>query len=53
MWQSVRGFAPIERETLQRHVTALLLGGMHPPAQRDARKTANNTARRSSTKARS
>ncbi|MFC0397828.1 TetR/AcrR family transcriptional regulator [Paraburkholderia rhizosphaerae] len=39
LWKSVRGFAPIERDTLHRHVTALLLGGMHPPAARAARKT--------------
>ncbi|CAG9196833.1 TetR family transcriptional regulator [Paraburkholderia caribensis] len=50
MWQSIRGFPAIERETLQRHVTALLLGGMNPPAGRAARrpaakKTANATRR--------
>jgi TetR/AcrR family transcriptional regulator len=54
MWQSIRGFPAIERETLQRHVTALLLGGMHPPAahgaSKPAAKKAGNTARRPSTR---
>jgi TetR/AcrR family transcriptional regulator len=49
LWKSIRGFAPIERETLRRHVTALLLGGMNPPATRAARRT----ARRSETRPRS
>jgi hypothetical protein len=54
MWQSIRGFPAIERETLQRHVTALLLGGMNPPAERAARKPAakktDTTTRRPSTR---
>jgi TetR/AcrR family transcriptional regulator len=48
LWKSIRGFAPIERDTLQRHVTALLLGGMHPPAARAARKTPRHARTRSS-----
>ncbi|MBP0594865.1 TetR/AcrR family transcriptional regulator [Paraburkholderia sp. LEh10] len=49
LWQSIRGFAPIERDTLKRHVAALLLGGMKTPATapRAPRKTARRTSTRS------
>ena len=49
VWQSIRGFPAIDRETLQQHVTALLLGGMRAPAARTARKTARRPSTRSST----
>jgi TetR/AcrR family transcriptional regulator len=48
VWNSIRGFAPIERDTLQRHVTALVLGGMNPPAARAARKTTRGSRKRPS-----
>ncbi|SEJ86476.1 TetR/AcrR family transcriptional regulator [Paraburkholderia diazotrophica] len=57
VWQSIRGFPPIERETLQRHATALLLGGMRPPATTADKapnvRTARKTARRATTRSRS
>jgi hypothetical protein len=37
IWQSVRGLPALERDTLRRHVTALVIGGMKPP-QRSAQK---------------
>ncbi|MEI6002928.1 TetR/AcrR family transcriptional regulator [Paraburkholderia bengalensis] len=52
LWKSIRGFAPIERDTLQRHVTALLLGGMSPPPA-SAATAARKRARRPSTRPRS
>ncbi|CAB3764305.1 TetR/AcrR family transcriptional regulator [Paraburkholderia humisilvae] len=45
LWNSIRGFEPVERDTLRRHVTALLLGGMNPPA---ARKTTRRSRTRPS-----
>ena len=51
IWQSIPGFTAIERATLQQHVTALLLGGMNPPATpRLSRKTARKSARRAATR---
>ena len=50
VWQSVRGFPAIERETLQQHATALLLGGMRAPAASLARKTARKATRRPTTR---
>jgi AcrR family transcriptional regulator len=51
IWQSIPGFTAIERPTLQQHVTALLLGGMNPPATpRLSRKTARKSARRAATR---
>ncbi|ACC73446.1 TetR/AcrR family transcriptional regulator [Paraburkholderia phymatum] len=49
VWQSIRGFPAIERESLQQHVTSLLLGGMRAPAAHTARKTARRPSTRSST----
>lgn len=31
IWQSARGLPALERDTLRRHVSALLIGGMQPP----------------------
>jgi AcrR family transcriptional regulator len=50
IWQSIPGFTAIERATLQQHVTALVLGGMNPPATpRLSRKTAHKSTRRAPT----
>jgi AcrR family transcriptional regulator len=44
IWQSVRGLPALERDTLRRHVTALVIGGMKPP-QRSAQKKRRTSSR--------